>query len=190
MYLDISETEKRLLDVQKIIASQSVSHGDFCSRTGMYMETLFQDAKANERHLGEPYLAVRSRMAASLYYDGLGRLSDISNSRDRSCGSVLDTKPSLTSPPSAPLSSIHSSPFLSSEDLSTPRTCQIPAPESLNGKQMEDFWTDDQIVDEMFIPEVAKASMDWFAESFLNGESSITHTDLSKYVAPGLLTVQ
>ena len=105
MYLDVSATEKTLMDIQKVMASQSQSHGDFCWRAGIYMDHLFKDAKANEQNLGEPFLGIRSRMAAGLYYDGLARLTELMNSRDSPSKNVFEVKALMTSPPSAAFSS-------------------------------------------------------------------------------------
>jgi hypothetical protein len=187
MYLDISETEKTLIDIQKIISSKSETQGDFANSTGVYMDTLFRDAKANERHLTEPFSSIKSRMAAGLYYDGLARCDDLMSGGHRS-SSVYETKPSLASPEQRPLSnSLSSSPFLSSDDLSTPPICNMPAPESLSEKQMiEGYWNEVQSVDSTFVPEVSKISVDWLTDLTNEGPRG----DMSKYVAPGLLMVQ
>jgi len=110
MVLDFAATEQTLIDVQKLMASKSQSRGDFCWRAGIYMENLLQDAKNNENNLGEPFLGIRSRMAAGLYFDGLNRLTELTTSRDTSFSS-FETKVTFASPISAPISSLHSSPF-------------------------------------------------------------------------------
>jgi hypothetical protein len=190
MYLDFAATEQALLDAQKVITSKSQSRGDFCWRAGIYMENLLQDAKNKENNLGEPFLGVRSRMAAGLYFDGLNRLTDLSTSRDTSFSS-FETKVSFASPISAPLSSLTSSPFLSSDDLSTPPTSQLPAPAFAMEKPIfTDFWTENPAVDTAYAPDTTKLDMEWLADSFLTGEGGVAPSDLSNYVAPGLLMVQ
>jgi hypothetical protein len=190
MYLDISATEKTLVDIQKVMTSKSQTRGDFCWRAGVYMETLLQDAKANEQNLGEPFLGVRSRMAAGLYFDGLGRLTELMTSRDPTFN-VFETKVILASPVSAPLSSLSSSPFLSSEDLSTPPTTQLPPPAFSTEKPMfSDYWTESQTMENVYAQDTAKLDMEWLADSFLTGEGGVAPGDLSGYVAPGLLMTQ
>jgi hypothetical protein len=191
MYLDITATEKTLMDVQQLMTSKSQSRGDFCWRAGIYMENLIQDAKANDQSLREPFLGVRSRMAAGLYYDGLGRLSELMNSRDASTN-AFEEKVQMTSPPSLTLSSHTSSPFVSSDDLSTPPTTQISVPsESFNEKPMfSEFWTESPGLENAFIAEPAKLDMEWLADSFLTGEGGVAPSDLSSFVAPGMLTVR
>ena len=191
MYLDTSATEKTLMDIQQLMASKSESRGDFCWRAGIYMDHLLQDAKANEQTLGEPFLGVRSRMAAGLYYDGLGRLTELMNSRDPS-SDAFETKFMMTSPPSLTLSSLTSSPFLSSDDLSTPPTSQVAGPsESFNEKPMfSEFWTESQGMDNAFVAEPAKLNMEWLADSFLTGEGGVAPSDLSSFVTPGMLMVR
>jgi len=192
MYLDVSATEKTLMDIQKVMASQSQSRGDFCWRAGIYMDHLFKDAKANEQNLGEPFLGIRSRMAAGLYYDGLGRLTELMNSRDSHSKNVFEVKALLTSPPSAAFSSLASSPFLSSDDLSTPPTSQIAPPRVMFTEKpiFPDFWSENQVVENTFISEPAKVDMDWLADSFLTGEGGVAPSDLASYVAPGVLIVR
>jgi hypothetical protein len=186
MYLDISATEKALVDIQKVMTSKSQTRGDFCWRAGVYMENLLQDAKSNEQNLGEPFLGVRSRMAAGLYFDGLGRLTELMT-RDSTFDS-FETKVILASPISAPLSSLDSSPFLSSDDLSTPPTSQLPPPAFSTEKPMfADYWTESQTMENVYGP---KLDMEWLADSFLTGEGGVAPGDLSNYVAPGLLMVQ
>ena len=179
------------MDIQQLMASKSQSRGDFCWRAGIYMEHLIQDAKANEQTLGGPCLGVQSRMAAGLYYDGLGRLTELMNSRDPSAN-AFETKVMMTSPPSLTLSSLTSSPFLSSDDLSTPPTSQISAPsESFNEKPMfSEFWTESQAVENAFVAEPAKLDMEWLADSFLTGEGGVAPSDLSSFVTPGMLMVR
>ena len=154
------------------------------------MEHLLQDAKNNENNLGEPFLGVRSRMAAGLYFDGLNRLTKLSTSHDTSFSS-FETKVSLASPISAPVSSLTSSPFLSSDDLSTPPTSQIPAPVFPTEKPMfTEFWTENPSLDNPYAPDTSKLDMEWLADSFLTGEGGVVPSDLSNYVSPGLLMVQ
>jgi len=186
VYLDIAATEKTLVDIQKLMAAKSMARGDFCWKSGIYMEDLLQDAKANEHNLGEPFLGVRSRMAAGLYYDGVNRLTDLGRSSE---DSYFETKVVLPSPPSARNSSLTSSPFLSSDDLSTPPTSLAPAPDFTDKPMFADFWTDNQAVENTFITE-PKIDLEWLADSFLTGERGATPSDLSTYVSPGLLMVQ
>ena len=186
MYLDISATEKALVDIQKVMTLKSQTRGDFCWRAGVYMDNLLQDAKANEQNLGEPFLGVRSRMAAGLYFDGFGRLTELLT-RDPTFN-AFETKVILASPISAPLSSLDSSPFLSSDDLSTPPTSHLPPPAFSTEKQMfADYWTESQPMQNVYGP---KLDMEWLADSFLTGEGGVAPGDLSNYVAPGLLMVQ
>lgn len=186
-YLDIAATEKALVDIQKVMTAKSMVRGDFCWKAGIYMENLLQDAKANESNLGEPFLGVRSRMAAGLYYDGLNRLTDLSRSPKTS---FFETKVILRSPQSSVRnSSLSSSPFISSDDLSTPPTSLAPAPEFSDKPIFADFWSENQAVENTFIPE-PKIDMEWLADSFLTGEGGVTPSDLSTYVSPGLLMVQ
>jgi|SRR5579859_2944465 len=190
MYLDIAATEKVLIDVQKLVTSTSQTRGDFCWRAGVYTENLLQDAKAHEHNLGEPFLGIRSRMAAGLYFDGLARLTQISTSRDHTS---FDTKVLLTSPPeSAPLSSHSSSPFTSPEDLSTPPSGQLPPPVFQTEKSVfAEMWNESQAMDTSFAQDAAKLDMEWLADSFLMGEGGVAPSDLSGYgVAPNLLMVQ
>lgn len=191
VYINISETEKTLMDIQKIMASSSKSRGDFCWRAGIYMDHLLQDAKANEQTLGEPFLAVRSRMAAGLYYDGLSRLTALMNSRDSPANNVFETKVMLPSPPSAALSSLTSSPFLSSDELLTPPMSLVTPSESFNEKPMfMEFWNESKVVENTFIPEPTKFNLNWLADSFMTGDGGVAPGDLTSYVAPGLLMVQ
>jgi hypothetical protein len=185
-YLDIAATEKMLVDIQKVMAAKSMARGDFCWEAGTYMENLLQDAKANEHNLGEPFLGVRSRMAAGLYYDGLNRLTDLTRSPDKN---YFETKVILPSAPPARNSSLTSSPFLSSDDLSTPPTSLAHAPELTDKPMFADFWTENQAVENTFINE-PKIDMEWLADSFLMGEGGVAPSDLSTYVSPGLLMVQ
>jgi hypothetical protein len=186
MYLDIDATEKALVNIQKIMTSKSLTRGDFCWRAGVYMENLLQDAKANEQSLGEPYLSVRSRMAAGLYFDGLGRLTELMT-RDPTFD-VFESKVTIPSPIPTSLSSIDSSPFLSSDDLSTPPTSQLPPPSFITEKPMfADYWTENQGIEN---PYGSKLDMEWLADSFLTGEGGVAPGDLSNYVSPGLLMVQ
>lgn len=190
MVLDFAATEQTLIDVQKLMASKSQSRGDFCWRAGIYMDNLLQDAKNNENNLGEPFLGVRSRMAAGLYFDGLNRLTELTASRDTSFSS-FETKVTFASPISAPVSSLHSSPFLSSDDLSTPPTCQLPLPAFTAEKPMfSEFWTENPSVENVYAPDTSKLDLEWLADSFLTGEGGVAPGDLSGYVAPGLLMVQ
>ena len=191
MYLDIAATEKALVDAQAVMSSSSQTRGDFCWRASIYMETILQDAKANgEQNLGDPFLGIRSRMAAGLYFDGLAHLTHLTNSHDTPIFSGLETKIVL-SPPSGHGSSHTSSPFLSSDDLSTPPTTQLPPPSFTVEKPMfADGWSHDQTVDNTFVPEASKVDMDWLADSFLTGEGGVAPADLSGYVSPGLLMVQ
>jgi len=190
MVLDFAATEQTLIDVQKLMASKSQSRGDFCWRAGIYMENLLQDAKNNENNLGEPFLGIRSRMAAGLYFDGLNRLTELTTSRDTSFSS-FETKVTFASPISAPISSLHSSPFLSSDDLSTPPTSQLPLPAFPAEKQMfTEFWAENPSVENTYAPDTSKLDMEWLADSFLTGEGGVAPGDLSGYVAPGLLMVQ
>ena len=191
MFLEPIRTEKILMDIQQLMASKSQSHGDFYWRTGMIMEHLIQDAKASELTLKEPFLGVRSRMAAGLYYDGLSRLTELLNSRDSSAD-FFETKVMMTSPPSETLSSLTSSPFLSSDDLSTPRASLVAAPsESFNERPMfSEFWTERQAMENTFVAEPTKFDMEWLADSFLTGEGGVTPSDLSSFIAPGMLLVQ
>lgn len=190
MYLDFTATEQTLMDAQKVMASKSQARGDFCWRAGIFMEHLLQDAKNNENNLGEPFLGVRSRMAAGLYFDGLNRLTKLSTSRDTSFSS-FEAKISFSSPISAPVSSLTSSPFLSSDDLSTPPTSQLPAPVFPTEKPMfTEFWTENPSVDNAYVPDTSKLDMEWLADSFLTGEGGVAPSDLSNYVSPGLLMVQ
>jgi len=190
MYFDFAGTEQALIDVQKVMASKSQSRGDFCWKAGVFMETLLQDAKNNE-NLREPFLGVRSRMAAGLYFDGLNRLTELNTFRDTSFSS-FETKVTFTSPISAPLSSLTSSPFLSSEDLSTPPTSQLPLPSFTAEKPMfTELWTENpSSADNAYVSDPIKLDMDWLADSFLTGESGVAPSDLSGYVAPGLLMVR
>jgi hypothetical protein len=191
MYLDVSATEKTLMDIQKIMASSSQSRGDFCCRAGVYMERLLQDAKANEQNLGEPFLGVRSRMAAGLYYDAIGRMTELTNSHDSPANNLFETKVMLASPPSISLSSLTSSPFHSSDELSTPPTSQVPLVESFTEKPMfAEFWTENQTMENTFIPVPTKVDLDWLADSFLTGEGGAAPNDFNSYVAPGMLMTQ
>jgi hypothetical protein len=90
-----------------------------------------------------------------------------------------------------PVSSLTSSPFLSSDDLSTPPASHVPAPSFTMEKPVftDISWSQEQAVESTLIPESSKLDMDWLADSFLN-EGGITPSDLSKYVAPGLLIAQ
>lgn len=191
VYLDPVRTERTLMDIQQLMASNTQSRGDFCWRAGVNMEHLIQDAKANEQTLGEPFLGIRSRMAAGLYFDGLGRLTELRHSRDPS-GNMVETKVVMASPPSITLSSLTSSPFVSSDDLSTPPSSQVAAPsESFNGKPMfSEFWTEQQAMENMFVAEPSKLDMEWLADSFLTGEGGVAPSDLSSFVTPGMLMVQ
>ena len=185
--LDPIRTEKILMDIQQVMASKSQSRGDFCWTAGIYMEHLIHDAKAT---FGEPFLGVRSRMAAGLYYDGLARLNELMNARDP-YANVFETKFMMTSPPSVTLSSITSSPFLSSDDLSTPPTSQVAAPsESFEKSMFSEFWTEQQAVENTFVAEPSKLDMEWLADSFLTGEGGVAPSDLSSFIAPGMLMVQ
>jgi hypothetical protein len=182
VYLDISSTEKILVDIQRIMTRQSVTRGDFSWKTGVYMDTLFQDAKAREYVVSEPFLGVRSRMAAGLYFDGLARLAEIR----RSDNIVYETKVAVT-PPSTSLSNL-SSPLLSSDDMSTPPTSRMP---TFHHEKpiFTDYWNENH-GGHSFAPET-KVDMDWLADSFLLGESGVPPAELSVYgVAPGLLMVQ
>jgi hypothetical protein len=191
LYLDVSATEKTLMDIQKTMASNSQSRGDFCCRAGVYMERLLQDAKANDQNLGEPFLGVRSRMAAGLYYDAIGRMTELTNSNDSSSNNFYETKVMLASPPSVSLSSHTSSPFQYSDDLSTPPTSQVPLPESFIEKPMfAEFWTDSQTMENTFITVPTKVDLDWLADSFLTGEGGAGPSDINSYVAPGMLMAQ
>jgi len=184
-YLDIAATEKTLKDIQKLMTAKSMARGDFCWKTGLYMENLLQDAKANESNLSEPFLGVRSRMAAGLYYDGLNRLTALTRSPETS---YFETKVIIPSP-SARNSSLTSSPFLSSDDLSTPPISLAPAPEFNDKPMFADFWSENQAVENTFFPE-PKIDLEWLADSFLTGEGGLTPSALSTYVSPGLLMVQ
>ena len=195
MYLEAVATEKALIDAQQVMSSISQTRGDFYSRAAMYMETILQDAKANaDQNLGDPYLGIRSRMAAGLYYDGLAYLAHLTEARESSVYNGLETKLVL-SPPSIPVSSLTSSPFLSSDDLSTPPATQIPPPPSFAIEKPAFAginWSQDQqvVVDDNIIPDPSKIDMEWLADSFLTGEAGVTPSDLSDYVAPGLLMAQ
>ena len=184
VYLDMPATEKTLVDIQKVMAAKSMARGDFCYKAGIYMENLLQDAKANEQTLSEPFLGVRSRMAAGLYYDGLNRLTDLTRSPEN----FMESKVILPSPPSFRGSSL-TSPFLSSDDLSTPPTSLAPAPEFTDKPIFADFWNENQTVENTFVPE-PKIDIEWLADSFLTCEGGVTPGDLSTYVSPGLLMVQ
>lgn len=187
MYLDLSATENTLMDIQKIMTTKSQSKGDFCWDAGIYMDKLLQDAKAREHYLGEPFLGTRSRMAAGLYYDGLGRLTELKKSRD---STSFETKFIVASPPPAPLSSLTSSPFLSSDDLSTPPTTFLAPPEfATETPMLSSFWSEEPQVDSTFMPE-PKVELEWLVDSFLTGEGGVTPADLSTYVSPGLLMAQ
>lgn len=191
MYLDVAATEKTLVDMQTLMATKSVTHGDFCSRAATYMETLLKDAKASEHNLGEPSLGVRSRMAAGLYFDGLIRQTDLIRSHGTTANTIFESKVLLTSPPSIPISSLTSSPFQSSDDLSTPPTTLLPPPAFPAEKRMlTEFWRESQIVEGSIISESVKVDMEWLADSFLTGEGGVAPSDLESYVAPGLLMVQ
>lgn len=192
MYFDTSATEQVLIDVQKLMASKSQARGDFCWSVAVYMDNLLQDARNNNlnENPGEPFLEVRSRMAAGLYFDGLNRLTQLSTSRDTSFSS-FETKVTFTSPISAPLSSHTSSPFLSSDDLSTPPTSQLSPPVFAAQKPMfTGFWTENPMADNAYAPDPSKLDMEWLADSFLTGEGGVAPSDISGYVAPGLLMVQ
>jgi len=190
MYLDIAATEKALVDMQKVMASKSTSHGDFCSRAAIYMDTLLKDAKANEHNLGDPVLGVRSRMAAGLYFDGLARYTDLTKSHDPIVN-IFESKALLTSPPSISMSSLSSSPFQSSDDLSTPPSSHLPPPVFPVEKPMfTEFWQENQVVESAFFQEPTKLDMEWLADSFLTSEEGVTPKGLESYVAPGLLMVQ
>jgi len=192
MYLDVGETEKALVDAQQVMSSSSQFHGDFCWGAAVYMDNLLQDAKANaEQSLGDPYLRTRSRMAASLYYDGLAHLAHLAKSRE-SPNFTLETK-ILLSPPSVQGSSFASSPFLSSDDLSTPPASQHPPPSfaPIEKPNFSDInWSHEQAVDNTYVPDASKIDMEWLADSFLTGEGGVAPSDVSKYVSPGLLMAQ
>jgi hypothetical protein len=190
VYLDPDRTEKTLQDIQQVM-SKSQNRGDFCWRAGIYMEHLIRDAKSKEQTLGEPFLGVRSRMAAGLYFDGLGRLTELMNSGDPFVN-VFETKVMITSSPSVTLSSHTSSPFLSSDDLSTPPTSQVAAPsESFNEKPMfSEFWTEQQALENAFVAEPSKLDLEWLADSFLTGEGGVAPSDISSFVAPGMLELK
>jgi hypothetical protein len=130
-------------------------------------------------------------MAAGLYFDGLNRLTELNTFRDTSFSS-FETKVTFTSPISAPLSSLTSSPFLSSEDLSTPPTTQLPLPSFTAEKPMfTELWTENpSSADNAYVSDPIKLDMDWLADSFLTGETGVAPSDLSGYVAPGLLMVR
>jgi hypothetical protein len=191
MYLDVSATEKTLMDIQKTMASNSQCRGDFCSRAGIYMERLLEDAKANEQNLGEPFLGVRSRMAAGLYYDAIDRVTELTNSHDSPANNLFETKVLFASPPSVSLSSLTSSPFYSSDDISTPPTSQVPVPDSFTEKPMfAEFWTENQTMEDTFITVPTKVDLDWLVDSFLTGEGGAAPSDVNSYVTPGMLMAQ
>jgi hypothetical protein len=185
MYLKVSETEQVLVDIQKLMASKSRTQGDFCYRAGIYMDSLLHDAKANDQHLAEPFLGIRSRMAAGLYYDGLARLADLRDPHD-----VFETKVLTASPPMG-FSSLTSSPFLSSDDLSTPPATHIPPEYPIEKPMFSDYWSENQAVENSFIPALPKIDVDWLsADSFSVSEGPFPAGDYSSFVAPGLLMVQ
>jgi hypothetical protein len=184
MYLDVDAMEKVLAEVQGTMIAKSVRTGDFCWRSGVYMEHLLRDSKSNDLCLGmEPCLTTRSRMAAGLYFDGLARVNSLLKSRERS-HSTVDTKVILSPPPSHFSSS--SSPFLSSDGLSTPPISHIPPP-SFTKPMFSEIWTAEQTAGSTFVADPSKFDMDWLADSFLTGEDA---SNLSAYVSPGLLVVQ
>jgi hypothetical protein len=183
MYLDISATENVLVEIQQGMARASLARGDFCWRAGVDMDTLLRDTRSREQDLGEPFLNIRSRMVAGLYYDGLAKLSEIT----RSDNTGFESKHIMSSPASA--FSTFSSPYLSSDEMSTP-------PMSHNQpfaveKPTFEFWEQNRAVEQTFIPEASKPGLEWLADSFLMGEGGVAPTQLSGYsVAPGLLMVQ
>jgi hypothetical protein len=183
MYLDISATENVLVELQQCMARASLVRGDFCWKAGVDMDILLRDTKSRKQDLGEPFLNIRSRMAAGLYFDGLSKVSEIT----RSDTIGFESKHVMPSPASA--LSTFSSPYLSSDEMSTP-------PMSHNRpfvveKPAFEFWEHNRAVEQTFIPEASKTGLEWLADSFLMGEGGVTPTQLSGYsVAPGLLMVQ
>jgi hypothetical protein len=189
IYLDVESrdaTEHLLSEMQKVIASKSTCRGDFFWKAGTMMDTLLVDAQANDDNLVEPFLTIRSRMTAGLYYDGLARLTEITRPRERSTSAVYEAKLGLRSPPSGTLSSHSSSPFLSSDDLSTPPTYDLTPSEPMDGKPMFEFWNAIPVLDGPLVAEPGKLDMEWLADAFLQGEAAGTPS----YVAPGLLMVK
>lgn len=190
MYLDIESkeaTDQLLLEVQKVISSKSTSGGDFFWKAGIMMDTLLRDARSNDNSLVEPFLTIRSRMTAGLYHDGIARLNEITRPRQMSTSSVYETKVMLQSPPSVTISSHSSSPFLSSDDLSTPPTTDLTPSESSNGKTVSaEFWGGPQTLGGHLVAEPGKIDMEWLADAFLQGETP----GAPGYVSPGLLMVQ
>jgi len=182
MYLDVESkeaTDQLLLNMQRVIASKSTSRGDFFSKAGVMMETLLKHARANDNTLVEPFLTIRSRMTASLYHDGVARLTELTRLREVSDSIHYEAKTILPSPPVS-MSSHMSTPFLSSDDLTPPS-------ESLNGKPMfAEMWDGTQVLDGPMVAEPGKLDMDWLADAFLQSE----HTGAPSYVSPGLLMVQ
>jgi hypothetical protein len=185
IFLDVESreaTDQLLLEMQKVFASKSASREDFCCKAGIMMETLLRDARTRDNSLIEPFLTIRSKMAAGLYYDGIARLTELS--RPRSSPSIYEAKVMLPSPPSATMSSHTSSPFVSSDDLSTPRTLDLTPSEAFNGKPvLADFW---EGTPGRLVATPGKLDMEWLADAFLQGEGAGT----PGFVAPGLLMVQ
>jgi hypothetical protein len=185
IYLDAESreaTDRLLREIQTVFASIGTSREDFCSKAGMMMETLLKDARRKHNNaLIEPFLTIRSKMAAGLYYDGIARLNQLSRPRQMSTSSMYEAKILLPSPPSATMSSHSSSPFMSSDDLSTPRTIDLTPSDSLNGKPLlGEFW------DGRIVAEPEKVNLEWLADAFLQGQGA----GAPGFVAPGLLMVQ
>jgi hypothetical protein len=183
MYLDVESrdaTNRLLLEMQKVFASNSTSREDFCCKAGIMMDTLLEDARTKDNSLVEPYLTVRSKMAAGLYYDGINRLTELSHPREMKNPSIYETNIMLASPPSVTIPNHTSSPFMSSDDLYIPRTINLTPSEGLNGKPvLGEFWdgTQGRIV---AVP--GKVNMEWLADAFLQGEgTSATGSLLLRY---------
>jgi hypothetical protein len=185
IYLDVESrevTDRLLRETHKVYASKGISCEDFCTKAGMMMETLLGDARRKHNNaLIEPFLTIRSKMAAGLYYDGVARVAHLSRPREMSNSSMYEAKILLPCPPSATMSSHSSSPFMSSDDLSTPRTIDLTPSDSLNGNSvLAEFW------DGRIVAEPEKVNMEWLADAFLQGQGA----GAPGFVAPGLLMVQ
>jgi len=183
MYLDVNATENALKDLPEIMTAHSQVHGDFCSKSGVMMESLLHNARLSDNDL---FLGVRSRMAASLYYDGVSRFNRVKTQVHES----VERKISLSSPPQATFcNSLTSSPMLSS-DLSTPPPIKTAEPGFFPEKPtFTEFWTDhESTVEGTFIPELPRIEGDWAIEPYLC-EGHIG-SEISACVAPGMLMVQ
>ena len=183
MYLDVPASENALKDLPEMMIGLSQARGDFCSKSASMMESLFHDALSSD---SDPFLGVRSRMAASLYYDGMNQVRHL-ETQDNEC---IETKIIMHSPPEATFcNSLTSSPMLSS-NLSTPPPTKTAEPKFLVEKPMfTEFWAENEsTVESTFIPELPKIEGEWVIDSYLC--EGHVGPEISACVAPGMLIVQ